>query len=412
MRKSLFFSIILSVISILLFTSKVNALNMYLQDQSQQNFTGKAPVYSEYQTNQTFKVTKNVLTKIAIGMRDRKAGASISLIVKDENTGQTIVTKAQRMEGGDGWEIFDLVDNEVGYKVDITHRFSMWVSTLISTDPIPSWLFTTDSSAYSKGYRRGGLIDLGGDHVFLTYGYDLVEDDQPVIPVIEIVEEEEEEEEDATPSDEASPTEEETDSSPEVQPLDTGEEDIVLDIQDEDVEDSVKVPTIEMVLINDVEEEFNETVNLFVEDILNISGNAQSGDTVLITIGEKIFAAIADIDGKWSLVIDISALDTGEYSVYGQAKDSDGKVSQKIEFFDINVSDIDDEIVVTNGLEQENTKTLPFELYIIFGGIFLLIVFLVLYFVIRKRKGLKEKTSEIITSDPDLIKDEAEKSNK
>ena len=238
MRKSLSFSLALSIFTLFLFISPVKAEDPSVLDQSQTLGGGTTVVYSEYNRNQTFNVTKSILTKIEVLMKDRRGGSTITLTVKDENTGSTIATKSQRMDDGDGWETFDLKGDALGIVVDKTHTFSMWIGTAYYPTPAPSWEYE-NSDVYANGTMRSGTNPMTGDYAFKTYGWELIlwlppeEEENP--PVVEDQDNEEVVDE-KTPEKELVLTPE-TSSS-------------LYSFDEDDVDDTVIVPALEFVIVN------------------------------------------------------------------------------------------------------------------------------------------------------------------
>lgn len=389
MRKSLIYGLFLSFIFSLLFISKVEALEMYVGDQSQLSFTGFAPVYSEYKANQTFRVTKNVLTRIAIIMDDKKPGGTVTLTVKDENTGKTIVTKSKRMNDDAifGIESFDLAENGVGYSVNVTHRFSMWVSTGWYEDHIPAWAFTTDSDSYTRGFRRGNLLDLGGDHVFLTYGYDLVPE-EPVVPV-EVPAEPAEVPPVDTPIVVDQGNDDNTSETPGTDSVtQTGTETPYV-FSSEKVDESITVPTLEKLLVNDEDEDYEKTVIVESGDILKISGVADTEGVVAIMIGDEVYTVFTDEEGKWDVTVDTTDFVEDKYVVTAQFKNSEGNTSQKVTFFDMEVQGIEEKALIEEGEGEESDLIGDIILGIIGGVLLLGVMGIVTYMIIRKRKNAK-----------------------
>lgn len=389
MKKSLIYSLFLSFLFSLMFISEVNALDMYLLDQEQLTPTGSAPIYSEYKTNQTFRVTKNVLTKVAIGMEDRKPGAGITLTIKDENTGKTVATKTQRMSDVGVWEIFNLTGNGVGYSVNVTHRFSMWVSCNLYEDYTPAWYFTTDSDSYTRGFRRGNLLDLGGDHVFKTYGYDLVLE-EPELPT------EQPSEEEVVPPVvpsviEDQVVEDNTSETPVTDSVPSDESQPLFVASDKDVDESISAPTLEELLVNDKNQDYEDTVSIKSGDILKISGTADIEGVVAIMIDDKIYTVFSDNEGKWNLTVDSTGFIEGEYTVMAQFKNSKGDVSNKVEFFKLDITVVQDSVLNTDN-EQEDKL-----LYIFLIGlsvVFFALVGMSIYFIVKKTKNSKINISE------------------
>ncbi len=403
MKKHLLYGLLLSFVFSFMFISKIEALDMYVGDQSQLAFTGWASVYSEYKANQTFRVTKNVLTSVAIMMNDKKPGGTVTLTVKDENTGKTIVTKSQRMDDTNffGFESFDLAENGVGYPVDVTHRFSMWVSTGFYEDHNPAWAFTNDSASYSRGFRRGNLLDLGGDHVFFTYGYDLVPE-EPVVPA-ELPAEEEEVppadtpivvDEDVPPVDTPIVVDQEEDDggdqdTPNSDSLTSEESEMTFEVSENDIDNSVKQPKIDSLLVNDEKEDYLNDVVVDSGDVMVLSGTAGAGDIVAIMIGDDTLTTFANTEGKWSVTAKTEGFVLGEYTVEAQSKNSDEKASSKVVLFDLTINEVEQEVATE---KEEETEKNHIELIILSGIVVLLVVAIgvVTYKIIRNRKSNKD----------------------
>jgi len=380
MKKILFFSLLSVLFLPLLYITQVNAIDIYQLDQSQLISDGFTPVYSDLSINQTFKPLKNVLTRIDISMVHRKGGGNIILTVKDENTGEIVITKNQRMDDGDGWEIFDLTGDTQGYIVDPIHRYSIWISTFKYPDPTPAWLFSIDSSSYLRGTMRSGPTVFEGDFVFKTYGYDMEFGRENPDPVIQPVEEEESNE--PLETDKLVEEIEAKTVTPDT-PVDTFE------LNDEDIDENVELPLLKLVIVDDVivDSEKKEGVTVDQEKILKITGTAGEGDKVAVIVGSKIYTATADEKGNWYVIISTGDIVKGTYTVTAQSKNTEGKGTIQVELFKLNVTDGTEAVANTTEGSSEQTNSFSKILaYIIYSLTGLLVIVLVIFFLYLKKK--------------------------
>ncbi|MDD4382177.1 MAG: hypothetical protein PHE21_02435 [Candidatus Dojkabacteria bacterium] len=390
MRKSLIISLVCLILFPFLFRFPAKALDMYQLDQEQTSFIGGVSVYTEYYRNQTFKVTKGVLTRIDVGMMDRKSGANIILVIQDETTGQNVWTTNHRMDAGDGWETFELTPNDLGLLMDTTHLYSMWIGTsYYAVDP-PAWQYTTNSSSYTLGTRRDGQVEYPGDMVFRTYGYDIDmgrenPDNPPVVP------EEEEEIPEYDGKDE--PATEDKAVVPD-KPISA------TDIDEEDIDEEVIVPALEFVIVDDVivDSQGEDGLDVGVESIIKIAGTAGAGDTVYITIGDKAYSAKADDDGNWYVIVSATDIAEGSYDVIAQSKNDDGKASTKATLFKLNV--LGEDVVP---IAEEETDIFTYGIYVLSGILLLGLIFLVIFFIKRKKKEEKKEDIKVEMPKEDKI---------
>lgn len=389
MRKSLFISLVCSVLFPFVFLAPAKAeLDIYQLDQSQTLGGGSVVVYSGYNRNQTFKVTKGILTKIEVLMKNRQGGYSVTLTVKDETNGTTIATKTQRMDDGDGWETFDLSGEEWGIVVDKSHTFSMWIGTSYFPTPAPSWEYE-NSDVYANGSMRNGTTPSNGDYAFKTYGWELI----VILPPKEEEEEDLPEDNggDEEPADEDKGKEEEIILTP-----DTSSS--LFSFDEDDVDDTVIVPALEFVIVNNivVDSQKDEGVVTDDDDIVKISGTAGPGDTVAITIGNKTYTTTADEDGNWYIVVSTLDLEAGSYTVKAQSKDENNKVSTEVELFNLNILGEESPVV------EKDSKNDIFS-YIIYGfsGLLLVGLIFLVIFIVKKRKK-DDKKNEIKIERPKL----------
>jgi hypothetical protein len=312
------------------------------------------------------------------------------------------------MDPGDGWEIFDLINDGQGYVLDLSHRYSIWISTFDYVEvQDPAWLFSTDSDSYTRGSLRSNITPFDGDLVFKTYGYDVDfgrANPDPVIPVVEPVDEEvvpvQEESDEPLATDQLVEEIEQKTVTPDT-PVDTFE------LNDEDIDDSVEIPILKFVIVDNLiaDHESKEGVTVKEEEILKITGTAGAGDTVAVTIGSSIYTATADENGNWYVVVSTEDFVKGTYTVTAQSKNSQGNGSIKAELFKLNVTDETETLVGdTQEQEKENlSKYLPYAILSLAG---LLLLALVIFFIYQKKKKetnqkttpLKEKTPPVVTS--------------
>jgi len=393
MRKALSFSLVLLIFALFLFVSPTEASDPSVLDQSQTLGGGSTVVYSEYNRNQTFKVTKSILTKIEVLMKDRRGGSTVTLTVKDETTGSTIVTKSQRMDDGDGWETFDLKGDALGIVVDKTHVFSMWIGTAYYPSPAPSWEYE-NSDVYANGSMRSGTNPMDGDYAFKTYGWELIlwlppeEDEEP--PVVEDQDNEEVVDE-KTPEKEVVLTPD-TSSS-------------LFSFDEEDVDDTVVVPALEFVIVNNVvvDSQKDEGVVTEGESIVKIAGTADSGDTVTIKIGDKTYTTKADSGGNWYMVISALDLKEGSYTVKAYATNENKKVSTEVDLFKLKISNGG----VATTTEEEKDSEIDILGIIIFGvsGLLLIGLIVLVIFLIKRNKKGKKNIIEVTT--PEVKEEES-----
>ncbi len=387
MRRSFIFYLFCLILVPFLFVSPVKAEDPSVLDQSQTLGGGSTVVYSEYNRNQTFKVTKTILTKIEVLMKNRRGGSTITLTVKDENTGSTIATKSQRMDDGDGWETFDLKGDALGIVVDKTHTFSMWIGTAYYPSPAPSWEYE-NSDVYANGTMRSGTNPMTGDYAFKTYGWELilwlppVEDEEP--PVVEDQDNEEVVDE-KTPEKEVVLTPD-TSSS-------------LYSFDEDDVDDTVIAPALEFVIVNNIVVDSQKDGGVVTdgESIVKIAGTADAGDTVTITIGDKIYTTKTDSSGNWYMVISSLDLKNGSYTVKAYATNENKKISSEVELFKLNISE--GETVTTT--EEEKDSKIDMLGIIIFGvsGLLLIGLIILVIFLIRRNKKGKKSITEVTNSE-------------
>jgi hypothetical protein len=139
--------------------------------------TASLTIYN-YGHNQTFTPTYDVLTKLQVYLEDRSAGGNIILTVKDDTAGKTVLTRNQRMDDGDGWEVFDFTGGDsLGFILTPGNQHSIWLETsYYSSDPVPKWV-RSSHDAYSGGTRRqNSTVYSDDDFAFATFGYALEEE--------------------------------------------------------------------------------------------------------------------------------------------------------------------------------------------------------------------------------------------
>ena len=144
-------------------------------DQQNTTISQAAVVIYNYGHNQTFTPTKDVLTSVQVYLKDRRAGANITLTVKDETAGETVLQVNQRMDGGTGWEVFDFTGGDpLGYVLTPGNLHSIWIETAYyTTEPIPKWV-RTGNDTYTGGTRRQNSTAYSEDDFpFATFGYSL-----------------------------------------------------------------------------------------------------------------------------------------------------------------------------------------------------------------------------------------------
>ena len=403
-------------LSLFLFPKYSHADDLYLPDQRQLEGTACLTAYSGYNHNQIFTPSFNVLTKVGVKMRNMNGG-SVTLTIKDGITTQIIATKTQRMGLDEDWIYFDLVDDALGYIVTPGKYHSIWIGTAYYPEGAPCWIYS-GSDVYADGMRMQGITPKDGDFTFTTYGFDLdmgrEDPEDPEGETVMVVDEEEEEE---TAGDDTEDSQEVTQDT-ETDTSTTEEENDVSNTPDEskdkddvlvEEDDTVTSPTLESVVKNsEVLDMEDGTVDATEDDIIKIYGTADSGDEVSVIIGEDAYTSTADEDGNWYVVISMSGLEDGDYTVEAQAKDADGKGSKKVEMFILSKSDIDEsaKVAVT---EEEDTSLLSRlwngDLWYISLSVALLLLgglIWLLIFLIKRRKeeeekknGVEKKVSEV-----------------
>jgi|GEM_PF-6362410 len=148
-------------------------IHAYEEAVDQQNTTisqSSLTIYN-YGHNQTFTPSVNVLTKAQVYVKDRVGGANITMRIRNEENGLTVVNTTQRMGSGTGWEVFNFVGDSLGYIVSVGTIHSIWIETDYFPTDAPKWV-RSNTNAYANGNRRQGATSYpGDDFAFATYGY-------------------------------------------------------------------------------------------------------------------------------------------------------------------------------------------------------------------------------------------------
>jgi hypothetical protein len=397
----LFLGVALLSFSLFLFPKQsFSSESMYDLDQRQLEGGACLTAYSGYNHNQTFMATYNVLTKVGVKMRYMNGG-NVTLTVKDEVTGQTVVSMTQRMGLDEDWIYFDLVDDALGYIIDTDHTHSIWIGTSYYPGTAPCWIYTS-ADQYIYGVRRQGSTEKTGDFTFVTYGFNLDmgrENPEETIMVVD----EDPEEEPEVPTDTGDDSED-TSQPSEDTGTDTGsdtEESNTVEVPDEsqdaedvlvDADDSVQAPVLESVIKNqevtDINEE-SDTLEVVDEDVVKITGTATGGDDVSVVIDEKAYTATADEDGNWYVVVSMTDLEDGEYVVKAQSKNDEGKGSEQVSMFVLSKSTSVTTLDTTEDAEETEDTSLWQRLYkgdlwyisalvllVVLGGLIWLLIFL------------------------------------
>jgi hypothetical protein len=351
--KKFFSLLILSVMTLSWVSPTLAADDYHLSDQRQLEGASCLTAYSGYYRNQTLQVTHNVLTMVGFKMKNMNGG-NVTVTVKDETTGDTVLSATQRMGTDEGWMEFDLVDDALGYLVDPDHTFSIWVGTdYYSGTDAPCWVYS-NTDVYDYGTRRQGTTEQTGDMTFYTTGYTIdMGRENPETP-----DPEEEEEETVMVVD----TEEETIDDTSIEDTNNDEsapENVPDEAQDvEDVEigtidESVTSPTLGNVIVNDVLVELVENgTEVNTDDVVKITGTADAGDTVVIFIGDSVYTSVVDDDGNWFVVVTFDE----DATVYGQSTNDEDMASEKVELFDMSILSSSTE-VEADTLDTTTTST-------------------------------------------------------
>ena len=171
------FSVAIFLIALFIPISPANAYDVTV-DKKNTTISGASLTIYNYGHNQTFTPKYNVLTKLQVYLEDRRAGGNIILTVKDDTADKTVLTRNQRMDDGDGWEIFDFTGGDsLGFILTPGNQHSIWLETsYYSTDPVPKWV-RSSHDAYSGGTRRqNSTVYSDDDFGFATFGYMLEEE--------------------------------------------------------------------------------------------------------------------------------------------------------------------------------------------------------------------------------------------
>ncbi len=396
-------------------STQVLAGDERLLDQSQTEGGAAIVVYKEYYRNQTFKVTKNVITEIEVYLKNRHQGDKVTLQLKNESTGWPIVTLENRMGTGDGWEIFDLSTEGLSVYLDKEDTYSMWIGTAYYSENATAWYYSS-TDVYPYGQRRSGLTPVSGDHVFKVYGYDISmlreNPEEEEIPIDNT-------EEDTTPVDnteETTPidntpvvnTQEQVDNTSEESTKDISEETVIpdkpiskIEINETDIDDNIVVPSLEFIIIdNFVVEPKEDEVSANKDSVIKIVGVAGEQDNVFITIGNKTYTAKADENGNWYIIVSATDLEGNTLSVSALAQNEDGKVSNKSELFKLNILEQEGTVVTSN---NDDSNMIAKIIYIIGAVLILIIAIIFIYLKKKKKEGnvnTKNNNSDINKTNP------------
>ncbi len=413
MKKIFLFSILSFLFTLFLYKLPVEAYDVVL-DQSQTEGGAAIVVYKEYYRNQTFKVTKNVITQIEVFLKNRHQGDTVTLQLKNETTGWPLVTLNKRMGSGDGWESFDLYTEDLTIYLDKEDTYSMWIGTAYYSENATAWYYS-DTDVYPYGQRRSGTTPVSGDHAFKVYGFDIVMErdnsEEEANPVDNT-------QEDTTPVDnteETTPidntpvvnTQEQVDNTSEESTKDISEETAIpdkpiskIEINETDIDDNIVVPSLEFIIIdNFVVEPKEDEVNANKDSVIKIVGIAGQQDDIFLTIGNKTYTAKADENGNWYIIVSATDLEGNTLSVSAMAQNEEGMVSNKEELFKLNIQE-QGETVITSNNEEDNSNMLAKIIYIISAVLILIIAIVFIYLKKKKKEGnVNTKSNE-----PDLNK--------
>lgn len=358
----------------------------YVEKVDQQNTVisqGYVVIYN-YGWNQTFTPTFNFLTKVQVYLKDRRTGSGITLTIRDETQGTLIVQSSHRMDDGNGWEIFSLPGEGSGYLIVPGNLHSIWIETAYySEEPVPKWV-KSGTNSYGGGTRRQNQTTYSDDLPFATWGY-------------------------STEEEEPTPEEPTVDEPPSENPPEDGEQKPAQkkdasDAQAQEVDENIEAPELSYIKKND--EQMDAPIEGEVEfrssDTLEIVGTAFPNATVVIFIGDNAYTITADENGDWTVLIDLSKISEGTYTVQAQAKNEEGIGSVKTDLYILKklADEKDEKQVEINPIQYptlwEKLVVGPYRPFTLGGLVFLLVglIALLLFIVWKREKKEKEAKKE------------------
>jgi len=128
-------------------------------------------------------------------------------------------------------------------------------------------------------------------------------------------------------------------------------------------------------------------VNLASDDSLTLTGHADPGATITITVGDFETTATADEDGNWSVEIQSQDLSVGEHIIIGQAS-LDGSISAEEPLVMVNVlGEGEESLTAEDGSAVTSSiGTILIILAVIFV-LFVVVGLIVLLIILKKRKS-------------------------
>ncbi|MFC1780310.1 hypothetical protein ACFLY9_01305 [Patescibacteria group bacterium] len=301
---------------------KAKAVDYILDQQNTTNISassGALKIYSRH-LGQTFKPEGiNRISWVDIYIRYPSVGSWIEVEVVRADNGVTVTTGGTRMFADNDWETIGVTeavlvpDDEYILYVNLdTNYNTMWVKS--------------GFNAYSRGVASWDGSFYGDDDFgFKVWGYLYEEPEEP------------------DPPDPVDGGEDDSDEGGEQQDDTQSEDNIPSEKQsiedlDAEVDESIEPPVLGSLKKNDDEVDLEEITELDVNsnDTVEMSGTAFSGATVVVYIGDSAFSATADEEGNWTIIINVSDIESGLNVVEGQAQNDEGKGSEKVAFFSIN----------------------------------------------------------------------------
>ncbi|MBN1332052.1 hypothetical protein JW978_04180 [Candidatus Dojkabacteria bacterium] len=337
-------------------------------DQQNTTISQASIVIYNYGHNQTFTPTYNVLTSLQVYLKDRRAGSNITLTVKDDTAGTTVLTAGQRMDDGTGWEVFNFVGDALGYVIVPGHQHSIWLETAYySTSPVPQWVRSSNDT-YAGGTRRqNSTVYSDDDFAFATFGY--------------LMDDGEEDEGDVTPD---------PDDGSQPTPDENGQDQGTADDQSTGAEEDAAAeqtaqidPTISLVKVQIGDEThlapIEGILSLDSDETLTISGTATMNSILQVTIGDELFETLVNEEGVWTLSPELDNLETGiELTVIASYKDSELETS----LFQFTISSSD---TGTSTSDKESNTLLTIVL-IFLAVLFVLAILLAICYVVFKKE--------------------------
>lgn len=103
------------------------------------------------------------------------------------------------------------------------------------------------------------------------------------------------------------------------------------------VDNTVLPPALTLVTKNDeeIEPPIAEAIEVDDDDTIVISGESIANTTIVVEVGGETYKVTSDNDGLWSVTLDVTNIDIGEYIVWGTAVSSEEEKSEKVELFSL-----------------------------------------------------------------------------